>query len=108
MYKKTTEFIGLPLVTDNPSRLTTLQNALFLSRIKKETVIAMEQYGYEKEDLNNVKFDPLKNLNKLPDVYEAGGYIAEAIKNKKRIFKESVLQALFFCLKNMKLFILFV
>jgi len=62
--------------------LTKLQAKVLSSRID---IGKIEEFSYNYTDVLNSKFDPIKNLHKLPDVMEAGKFIAKAIKDGKNI-----------------------
>lgn len=63
-------------------KLTKLQEELLISRVDNKI---LTKFDYESSDLINSKFDPLKNIDKLPDIHKAGEVIANAIKDKKHI-----------------------
>lgn len=63
-------------------KLTALQKDLLITRIDNKI---LSKFDYTSSDLINSKFDPLKNIDKLPDIHEAGDVIATAIKEKKYI-----------------------
>jgi len=63
-------------------KLTKLQEELLVTRLDNKI---LKRFDYESTDLINSKFDPLKNMDKLPDINEAGNMIAKAIRNKEHI-----------------------
>lgn len=63
-------------------KLTKTQKELLIPRIDHKI---LTKFNYGPEDLINSKFDPLKNMDKLPDIHLAGKMIAKAIKDKKHI-----------------------
>jgi len=63
-------------------KLTKLQEELLITRLDNKI---LTKFDYTSSDLINSKFNPLKNMDKLPDIELAGEVIAKAIKDKKHI-----------------------
>ena len=65
-----------------PRPLTKLQDTILKDRVVPDN---LSKFGYTVKDLYNNNFNPLKNIDKLTDVHNAGAMIADAIKNDEHI-----------------------
>ena len=65
-----------------PTPLTKLQDTILKDRVVLNN---LSEFGYTVNDLYNNNFNPLKNIDKLTDIHNAGAMIADAIKNEEHI-----------------------
>jgi len=66
----------------NRFKLTKIQEDILSRRVD---IDILKEFDYEVSDLINSKFDPMKNIHRLPDIELAGELIAKAIREKKHI-----------------------
>lgn len=75
---------------DEETNLTDLQKVILSNRAN---VDYLKEFNYTFKDLYNSKFDPVKNIKKLPDIEKAGYIIATAIKEGNHVLLASDMDA---------------